>query len=63
MSVQRSVSGGPCQIFPFFPRDVLPRSRVSESLSQAEVDEVDVRGLLMADDKIVRFDVSMEVVA
>lgn len=42
---------------------MLPRLRVPEPLGQAEIDEVDVGGLLVADEEVVWFDVPVQVVA
>lgn len=62
MRVERGISCGSGEIFTLFPRDVDSCFRVSESLGEAKIDEIDVRRLLVADEEIIRLDVSMQIV-
>lgn len=62
MRVKRGVSSSSGQVLPLLPRNVLTGLWVSESLSQTKVDQIDIRRLLVSNEEIVRFDVSVEVV-
>lgn len=64
MSVDWGISGSSSKVLSISVRDMLSSLRVSETLSQSEVDHVDVV-LLFADtdQEVVRLDVSVQKVA
>lgn len=64
MSVDWGISGSSSKVLSISVRDMLSSLRVSETLSQSEVDHVDVV-LLFADtdQEVVRLDVSVQEVA
>lgn len=64
MSVDWGISGSSSKVLSISVRDMLSSLRVSETLSQSEVDHVDVVLLFSdTDQEVVRLDVSVQEVA
>ena len=63
MCVQRCVPRSSGEVLPFFPWNVLTSFGISESLREAEVDQVNIRRFLVTNEEIIGLDVSVQIIA